>query len=147
MFGLYGTFLSKDLKHAVSLLKELLTDAAITQKELKKVKDDVLSEIRQKDDEPVSVTFKTMYEVLYEGHPYGKDVSGRAEDVMRLTRKEIAGLYKAYVSPGSAVLAISGNINLKETEKFVERVNLPDGRAAHVRWKSFRTSRCARSEK
>ncbi len=121
MFGLYGTFLSKDLKQSVSLLKELLTDAAINQKELKKVKEDVLSEIRQKDDEPVSLTFKAMYEVLYEGHPYGKDVSGTAEDVMRLSRKEIADLYKAYVSPGSAVLAISGDINLKETEKLVGR--------------------------
>ena len=119
VFGLHGTFLSKDLKQSVSLLKELLTDTAITQKELKKVKEDVLSEIRQKDDEPVSLTFKTMYEVLYEGHPYGKDVSGRAEDVMGLTRKEITGLYKAYVSPGSAVLAISGDIDLKETERLV----------------------------
>ena len=121
VFGLYGTFLSKDLKHAVSLLKELLTDTKVKQNELEKVKEDVLSEIRQKDDEPVSVTFKGMYRLLYEGHPYGKDVSGRAEDVMELARKEIADLYKAYVTPGSAVLAISGNINLKETEKLVER--------------------------
>jgi zinc protease len=122
VFGLCGTFLSKDFKQSVSLLKELLTDAAITQKELKKVKEDVLSEIRQKDDEPVSLTFKAMYGVLYEGHPYGKDVSGTAEDVMGLTRKEIDELYKAYVSPGSAVLAISGDIDLKETERLVERV-------------------------
>jgi zinc protease len=122
VFGLYGTFLSKDLKQSVSLLKELLTDAAITQKELKKVKEDVLSEIRQKHDEPVSVTFKAMYELLYEGHPYGKDASGRAEDVEKLTRKEIANLYKAYVSPGSAVLAISGEIDLKETEKLVATI-------------------------
>jgi zinc protease len=121
LFGLYGTFLSKDFKQSVSLLRELLTDTAIKERELKKVKEDVLSEIRQKDDEPVSLTFKAMYQVLYEGHPYGKDVSGTAEDVMRLSRKEIADLYKAYVSPRSAVLAISGDINLKEAEKLVGR--------------------------
>ncbi|HME43135.1 MAG TPA: pitrilysin family protein [Syntrophorhabdales bacterium] len=122
VFGLYGTFLSKDLKHAVSLLKDLLTDTRVKQNELEKVKEDVLSEIRQKDDEPVSATFKEMYRVLYEGHPYGKDVSGTADDVMGLARKEIADLYKAYVTPKSAVLAISGNINLKETEKLVDRI-------------------------
>src|SRR5271157_4512972 len=57
LFGLYGTFLSKDFKQSVSLLRELLTDTAIKERELKKVKEDVLSEIRQKDDEPVSLTF------------------------------------------------------------------------------------------
>jgi len=119
VFGLCGTFLSKDLKAAVCLLKDLVTDAAITQKQLRKVKEDVLSEIRQKDDEPVSLAFKTMYETLFEGHPYGRDVSGRSEDVMGLTRKEMVGLYRAYVSPRSAVLAISGNIRVKETEKLV----------------------------
>jgi len=59
---------------------------------------------------------------LYEGHPYGKDTSGTAEDVTGLSRNEIADLYQAYVNPGSAVLAISGDISLKETEGLVKRV-------------------------
>ncbi len=127
VFALCSTFLAKDLKQSLSLVKDLLTDAAMSPQELKKVKEDVLSEIRQKEDEPVSVTFKEMYRVLYEGHPYGKDVSGAAEDVVKLTRKEIAGLYEKYVTPGAAVLAISGDINLKETEELVGKM--------YSRWK------------
>ncbi len=121
VFGLCGTFLSKDFKESLSLLRELLTDTSIGQNEFSKVKLDVLSEIRQKDDEPVSFTFRAMYETLYKGHPYGKDTSGTAKDVAKLDRREIARLYKGYVAPGSAVLAISGDIDLKETEKLAER--------------------------
>jgi zinc protease len=120
--GLSGKFLAKDLKESMTLLKELLTDTVLRDDELKKVKEDVLSELRQKDDEPVSLTFRTMNKVLYEGHPYGKDASGSAQDVARLSSGDVAGLYKGYVSPKGAVLAVSGDINLNETEKLLRSV-------------------------
>lgn len=119
VFGLSGKFLSKDLKQALGLLNELLSDSTLPRNELKKVKEDVLSEIRQAEDQPTSYTFKMMNRVLYEGHPYGKDALGNATDVARLTHREIAALYKDCVSPKGAVLALSGDINLKETEKLI----------------------------
>ncbi len=121
VFALCGTFLSKDLKRSIVLLKDLLTESAMRSAEVRKVKEDVLSEIRQKEDEPVSVAFNEMYRVLYAGHPYGKDVSGDAEEVRRLTRSDIAALYSEYVSPGAAVLAVSGNIDLDETETLLTK--------------------------
>ncbi|HVN23766.1 MAG TPA: pitrilysin family protein [Syntrophorhabdales bacterium] len=132
IFALCGTFLSKDLKESLALLKDLITDSAMSGQQLRKVKEDVLSEIRQKDDEPVSVAFKEMHKVLYGGHPYGKDVSGTAEDVTGLTRNEITTLYKTYVSPGSAVLAISGNIDLMETEERARRIFSRWGGGVHT---------------
>ncbi len=119
VFGLSGKFLAKDLSESITLLKELLTDTKMRKGEFKKVQEDVLSEIRQKDDDHVSFTFKTMYETLYKGHPYGRDALGSAQDVAKLTLGDISYLYKSYVSPDGAVLAISGDINLKETEKLV----------------------------
>ncbi|MBP1732554.1 MAG: peptidase domain protein, partial [Deltaproteobacteria bacterium] len=122
VFGLSGKFLSKDLKQSLSLLNELLSDSTIPRRELTKVKEDVLSEIRQKEDDAVSSTFKAMNRALYEGHPYGRDALGNATDVARLTHKEIAALYKDCVSPKGAVLALSGDIDLKETERLVRSI-------------------------
>ena len=115
IFGLSGKFLIKDLKAVLKLLHELLTATIMKEEELGKIKTEVLSEIRQRDDDPIGFTFRRFNEVLYEGHPYSKDPIGKERDVEGSTGiDDLERLYKEYVSPSNAVLAISGDINEKE---------------------------------
>ncbi|OPY68506.1 MAG: putative zinc protease AlbF [Syntrophorhabdus sp. PtaU1.Bin002] len=122
IFGLSGKFLSKDMKAAFILLHELLTATTMKAADLKKVKEDVLSSIRQRDDDPVSSTFRKFNEVLYEGHPYGKDPVGTEADIQNMTLKDIEGSYKQYVSPVNAVLAISGDIDEGVLRKLLDEL-------------------------
>ena len=117
VFGLSGKFLAKDLPEVLSLLNELLTATVLRAEELKRVKDEVLSEIRQREDEPASYTLLRMNRLFYRGHPYGRDALGNAEEVERLTLADIKGLYREYVTPQGAVLALSGAVDRNEVEK------------------------------
>ncbi len=113
-FGLSGKFLAKDSTEVLSLLKELLSSSTFPEKELVKVKREALSEIRQKRDDPVSVTFQTFNEVLYEGHPYAMDPNGSEKSLRGIDISRLKAAYRDYVTPGGAVLALSGNLDEEE---------------------------------
>lgn len=119
VFGLQGKFLSKDFKDVIGLLRELVRETELQSDELKKVKDEVLSDIRQRDDDPGSYAFLQMNAALYEGHAYGKDVLGTEAEVRGSTLQDLKNLYRSYVTPDHAVLAISGDIDFKEAEKLI----------------------------
>jgi len=120
LFGLSGKFLSKDLKHVLLLLKETLTETVPKNEELLKVKEEVLSDIRQRDDDPVGYTFTRFNEVFYEGHPYSKDPIGTEKDVGNTGIDEVKALYKRFITPSHAVIAISGDVDEKEVFRLVK---------------------------
>lgn len=122
IFGLSGKFLSKDMKKTLALLAELLTGSVMKEDELKKVKEDVLSAIRVRDDDPVPFTFRRFNEAIFAGHPYSRDPVGSEKDVESLTAAEIRACYRDYVTPANAVLSISGDVDEKDVEEELNRL-------------------------
>lgn len=122
VFGLSGRFLSKDAAEALGLLKELLTSTVLKEEELKKVKEEVLSDIRQRDDDPVRHTFLRFNEILYKEHPYSKDPVGKESDITVIGLEDLEKTYKDFLTPSNAVLAISGNVDEKEMEKLFHKL-------------------------
>jgi zinc protease len=120
VFGMSGKFQSKDIKKVFVLLKELLTSTILKEEELKRVKREVLSDIRQRDDDPITYIFRRFNEVLYEGHPYEEDPIGREDDIDRIELNELEGFYRNYVSPKNAVLAVSGDVDEKELVRLID---------------------------
>ncbi|OPY81326.1 MAG: putative zinc protease AlbF [Syntrophorhabdus sp. PtaU1.Bin153] len=120
IFGLSGKFLSKDMKAAFTLLHELVTSATMKAADLEKVKGDVLSGIRQRDDDPIGSTFRKFNEVLYEGHPYSRDPMGTEGDIRNMVVKDVEDSYREYVSPVNAVLAVSGDLDEGELRKLLD---------------------------
>ncbi|OPY70776.1 MAG: Protease 3 precursor [Syntrophorhabdaceae bacterium PtaU1.Bin034] len=121
VFGLSGKFLAKDFPQGLDLLRQLLRTTVFKDDELRKVKEEIYSDIRRRDDDPVPYTFYQMYRLLYEGHPYAKDTLGSAEDVGNLRVEDVEELYRHYVGPRGAVLAVSGDIEQKKAEELVRR--------------------------
>lgn len=120
IFGLSGKFLAKDFQKAFAILKEILIDTALNEEELKKVKEDVLSSLRQRDDDPISFTFRRFTESLFEGHPYSKDPMGSEADIHSITLNHVIDFYRQYVTPANAVLAISGDVSEKTIRDTVD---------------------------
>jgi zinc protease len=125
LFGMSGKFLKKDLKESLSLLNELLTDTFLREEELAKVKEEVLSDIRQRDDAPVGYTFKRFNEVLYKGHPYSMDPRGVEKDVEGVTIEDLKVLHKRFVSPSNTVIAISGDVDEKQLFSIITELFAP----------------------
>ena len=119
VFALSGKFLSKDFGEALDLLRQLLMTTVVREEELRKAKEEVLSEIRRRDDEPIQYAFALMNRELYKGHPYELDQIGSASDVEALRLPDVEELYRTFVSPKGAVLAISGDMEETKVETLV----------------------------
>jgi zinc protease len=122
VFGLSGKFLSKDLQKAMEILRELVSSTVIREEELKKVREEVLSEVRKRDDGPISHAFMQFNRMLYEGHPYAKDPLGTEEEIRGITRDDVEKMYRDYVTPDGAFLALSGEIEEGEVQTLVKNL-------------------------
>jgi zinc protease len=122
LFGMSGKFLRKDLKESLSLLKELLTDTFLREEELAKVKEEIFSDIRQRDDAPVGYTFMRFNEELYKGHPYSMDPRGVEKDVAGVTIEDLGALYKRFITPSNTVIAISGDVDEKQLFRIISEL-------------------------
>jgi len=120
LFGLSGRFLSKDIKEVLKLVKELLMETSMTDQELARVKREVLSEIRQRDDDPVSFTFLRFNETIFADHPYGRDPLGGEKDVEALSLEDVKGIHRQFITPHGAVFAFSGDIDENDLFPFFE---------------------------
>lgn len=122
VFGLSGKFLAKDLDESLGLLKTLLTETVVREDELARVKEEVSSEIRRRDDDALQYTFAQLNRQFYEGHPYARDQIGAPDEVAALRAGDVDGLYKGFVTPKGAVLALSGDIDPGRAEALVRRL-------------------------
>jgi zinc protease len=120
IFGLSGKFMAKDLGQALSLLRECLTASVMKDEELRKVKEEVFSAIRLRDDRPLSYTFRRFNETLFQSHPYSRDPVGDEAHIRTFEVKDLGETYKTYVTPANLVLAISGDIDEKEIHRLME---------------------------
>jgi zinc protease len=125
VFGLTGKFLSKDFKEAVTILSDLLMASVFSEETLGKVKEEVLSDVRKRDDDPVSYTFRRFNETLYEGHPYSRDPIGSETDVSNISVRDLREFYERYVSPVHAVLSLSGDVDGGESRRLLDGLFSP----------------------
>ncbi len=121
-FGLSGKFMSKDVEEFFDLLRNILISTNLKEKELEKVKKDVLSEIRQRDDDPINYTFMVFDEVLYKDHPYSRSSIGREDDVISINLDELKAIYNNFITPSNAVIAISGDVDENKIESLFRKM-------------------------
>lgn len=94
----------------------------VTQEAFENQQNVVQNEKRQSDNQPYSQRFYAMSKLMYpEGHPYSWTVIGELEDLAAASLEDVINFYKTYYGPKNATLVVSGDIDVKETKKLVEK--------------------------
>ncbi len=63
-----------------------------------------------------------MSKLLYpETHPYNWQVIGALEDLANATLQDVINFYNIYYQPANATLVVSGDINVAQTKKWIEK--------------------------
>lgn len=104
------TMLKSDLCKGLELLMELLTRATFPENEIEKVRTQILAEIKNFWDNPSQFSGQLIREQVYKGHPYSKNGLGTEQIIKNITRDQIVDLYKKYLSPDGAKVAIVGDL-------------------------------------
>lgn len=92
----------------------------------------VIEEIRMRDDNHWTTTYDNVNELMYNTHPYRRDVIGTAEIIASLPQETILQYYKKWYTPENMITIAVGEFDTEEVLELIkknfifEKVNFPE---------------------
>jgi zinc protease len=116
------TCLSEDIEPALDLLGDVVMTPAVPEEELAHRKTEVVTAIRQDEDNPAVRAVEGLMALLYgDDHPYGRPARGSADVVMSMTRDDLRRLHAARFAPGDVSVVIVGDVAPARAADLVNR--------------------------
>jgi zinc protease len=119
--GMAMTMLTDDLPKGLEILAEIVTRSTFGEKQVEKVRDQILIDIKNFWDQPSQFASLIIKQNVYKGHPYSRDPLGSAETIAKITRKDLIDFYKKFITPCQARIAIVGDLNSYDLKAVFER--------------------------
>ncbi len=117
------TCLTEDFHAILDLMGDIVMAPSFAEEELAKRKAEVITAIRQDEDNPAVRATETLMALLYpEPHPYGRPTKGRLEIVDGLTRERLVALHAARFAPNALSVAIVGDLSIDSAASAAEHV-------------------------
>ncbi len=113
--------LKKDLAIGMDLLADIAQNPAFDEKEVERVKKNVIGEIVSEKDEPTIVAQRAFDNLVFGRHPYHRSVRGLEESVPKITRNDLAKFHETYYRPNNATISIVGALTPAEAEEAVKK--------------------------
>lgn len=117
----HTSFLSADYPRAVELLSDIFFHAVFPEKELEKEKTVVLEEINYYKDSPSELIFDDFEDLVFAGHPLGKNILGTKQSVKKMKRQAILDFIARNYTLNNIVLASVGRIPTAKLVRLCER--------------------------
>src|SRR2546428_13150320 len=92
------------------MLADMSVNSTLSEKTLDLEKRVVLEEMRLGEDNPRRRLSRQLYELLFDGHPYGRPVIGTREIIQGLSRETLVAFYRRHYVPESFVLVVVGPV-------------------------------------
>jgi zinc protease len=109
--------MKKDLKNVLGILADVVTNPSFPEEKVQKKKDDMLEDVRRKNDQPRDIVNREFSKLLYEGHPYSWEEKDAT--ISAVTRDDLVAFHRAYFTPNNALIGISGDVTKPEIEKLI----------------------------
>jgi zinc protease len=123
LFSLVCTCLSDDFEPVLMLLGEILMSPSMPEDEIETRKGEVITSIRQDDDNPAVRATETLMALLYSnGHPYGRRTKGSISVVEALTREDLLRLHAGRFAPSELTAVVVGDVEVALVERLMTRV-------------------------
>jgi zinc protease len=123
LFSLLCTCLADDFEAVLELLGEILISPTTPDEELLTRKGQVITAIRQDEDNPAVRASETLMTLLYpNGHPYGRPTKGSIAVVDSLTRDRLLRLHEERFAPSALTAAIVGDVEPARAQDAAARV-------------------------
>jgi zinc protease len=112
LFTLYCTCLAEDFDVVMSLVADIVTAPAIPESELATRKGEVITLLRQDQDNPAVRAVEALMELLYgAAHPYGRRQKGTIESIEQITREQLLALHAARFAADQVTAVVVGDVD------------------------------------
>jgi predicted Zn-dependent peptidase len=120
--SLYSRVLDRHSERAFDVMAEMIWRPRL--QELEAEREVVLEEIAMYEDDPQDLVFDVLGEAIFDTHPLGRPVIGRAEVVRAIEREQLLAYHGEHYTPANIVVAAAGSI---EHDALVEMVRAAEG--------------------
>jgi zinc protease len=112
LFSLVCTCLTEDFEAVLALLGDLVTAPSVPNEELALRKGEVVTGLRQDQDNPGVRAMERLMALLYgPDHPYGRPSKGTIASVEGLTRSRLQELHRAHFAPSELTAVVVGDVD------------------------------------
>ena len=110
-FSLGCRCLADDFEPVLALLADIVMSPSLPEEEIATRKGEVITSIRQDDDNPAIRATETLMALLYPtGHPYGRRTKGSIGVVEQIARDQLARLHASRFAPSELTAVIVGDV-------------------------------------
>ena len=107
---------------SLALLFDILRNSLYEPDDIEKERQVIFEELAMINDYPTYKVEALIDEMLWPGHPLGRDIGGTRESVGGITREMILDFASAYYAPNNMVVSVAGNVSHDDVVAQVERL-------------------------
>jgi predicted Zn-dependent peptidase len=115
--AIYASFLSPYYERTLELFADVAFNSVFPEKEVEKEKAVILDEINSYNDSPSELIFDDFEDLIFAGHPLGRNILGTEEKILNYTREDILRFAGRYYSIQNMVLASVGAVDFEKLIK------------------------------
>ena len=106
------TCLAEDFSDVLALVADVARNPVFPQDQLEKRRAEVISRIRQDQDNPAVRAAEALQSLLYGAdHPYGRPAKGTVDTIERARREDLVAYHAQRFAPASLVVVVVGDVN------------------------------------
>lgn len=111
---IHASFLPQHLNRALELFSDLAFNSTFPANEIEKEKAVILDEINSYRDNPSDEIFDEFENLIFRGHPIGRNILGTPDHLNRMNRKDIFRFISRNYSTAEMVISLVGPVSFKK---------------------------------
>lgn len=108
---IHASFLKEYFERSAELISDVVFNSVFPEKELKKEKEIIVDEIFYYKDIPEETIFEDFEEMVFAGHPLGRNILGEQSTIQKFTKDDIEKFIRKNYRTEKMVLSIVGNLD------------------------------------
>ena len=113
------TCLDEEFEKGIELLSDMGLNSSFDEKEMKKEKGVVLSEIKSDKDDIEDLSISRTHEYAFDKSALRNSIAGTEEHVKRFKRKQVYDFYKKYYTPDNCVIVTVSAFSHEQMQKII----------------------------
>src|SRR5437588_2278136 len=102
---------AEHLELAIDVLFDIVTDSKLAASDIDRERIVILEELKMYQDLPQDYVHSLFGEIMWPGHPLGRDIGGTLASVAKISRGDLVDYVANHYSPQRLVVSLSGGID------------------------------------
>ena len=109
--ALAATCLADDFSAVLALVADVARQPAFEEAEIETRRDNLITALRQEEDNPATMAGDAFVKALYDGHPYSRPVRGTIAGVENIRRQDLVRFHQRGFEPSALTVVVVGGID------------------------------------